>query len=62
MTTRSSPPASEQPAQRSRSKREQVLVACKVCRGRKTKVRRLEADPDDGALIALASVLTFPPV
>jgi len=39
MMTHSSPPAGEQPLQRARSKREQVLVACKVCRGRKTKVR-----------------------
>lgn len=31
----------EPPPQRTRSKREQVLVACKLCRGRKTKVRHL---------------------
>lgn len=37
MTTHSSPPVDEQSGQRVRLKREQVLVACKICRGRKTK-------------------------
>jgi hypothetical protein len=62
MTTHSSPPPDEQLVQRVRSKREQVLVACKVCRGRKTKVRCVEeqtpAIAHHRCIVTLASMLT----
>jgi len=62
MMTHNLLPAGEQSAQRARSKREQVLVACKICRGRKTKVRcvvkPISAIAQYCYIVMLTSILT----